>query len=374
MESVNDMRIGLWVSYEVRRRAGIGASAKPAAVLVLAVVIGACSSAPLPSPAPSSGAASRGPAEGATAAAPGESGAATLTPSIAPSGTAFETGGAGGFKVSEAPVSLPEGVSRSVAFVDGSGILLCGGLTATGTTADIMRIDPAGGIPTVSGRLRHAVHDAGGAALGDIRLVLGGGTTLQAAFVQQLVPGSTGIEVGTLPAARADLSAVTVGDQVVVAGGGASGQADPRVLVTSDGRLFTVVATLPHAVRYAGVVAIGGHVLVIGGEGPSGDVRWIQSVDVAAGTAEVVGRLPAPLSHATALVLGGKVLIAGGRDGGRAQKAVQAIDPATFAVSTVGQLPKALSDAAGVVVDGIGYLVGGEASAPLTLVIAIRPD
>jgi hypothetical protein len=260
-----------------------------------------------------------------------------------------------------------------VAFVDGSAILLAGGLTATGTTADILRIDPVGGTPTVWGRLRHAVHDAGGATLGDLRLVLGGGKTLQDAFVQQIVAGGTGNEVGTLPAPRADLGAATVGDQLVVVGGGASGVADPRVLSTKDGIHFTDLATLPHAVRYPAVAVVGGLVLVIGGEGPSGDVRWIQAVDVATGSADVVGRLPAPLSHATALVLGGHVFIAGGRTAGRAQKDIQAIDSTSFAVSHISQLPKALSDAAGVVIEGTGYLVGGEASAPLTSIIAIRP-
>jgi hypothetical protein len=357
-----------------QERGGIGVVALCALIVAVPLVVGACSSAPQPSQALSPGA-SHGPGGSAPVPAPGSTGTAATTPTepAGPSGTPRGTGGAGGFSVSEAPVTLPEGVSRAVAFADGSSILLCGGLTATGTTGDILTIDPAGGTPTVSGRLRHAVHDAGGAALGDLRLVLGGGKTLQEAFVQGVLVGGTANEVGTLPAPRADLGAAVVGDQLVVVGGWGSGQIDPSVLATKDGTHFSEVATLPHLVRYAAVAAIGGLVLVVGGEAP-GDVRWIQAVDVAAGTARVVGKLPAPLSHATALVLGGQVLVAGGRVGGRAQKSILAIDPATWAVSTVGQLPRALSDAAGVVIDGTGYLVGGEASAPLTSIIAIKPD
>lgn len=344
--------------------------------LALVLVLGACSSAPQPSHALSP-AASQGRPGTASAPAPGATpkAAATAisTPPAGPSGTPRDTEGPGGWTVTEAPVSLPEGVTRAVAFVDGSAILLCGGLTVSGTTADILRIDPAGGTPTIWGRLRHAVHDAGAATLGDLRLVLGGGRTLQDAFVQQVVVGGPGNEVGTLPAPRADLGAATVGDQLVVVGGGASGQADPNVLGTKDGVHFTVLATLPHAVRYAAIAAVGGSVLVVGGEGSSGDVRWIQAVDVASGSADVVGRLPTPLSHATALVLAGQLIVAGGRTGGRAQKDILVIDPGSFVVSSVGQLPRALSDAAGVVIDGTGYLVGGEASAPLASIIAIRP-
>ncbi len=356
-------------------RALIRAAAHKTIVIAILAVGGACTSAPQPSQVPASPGLSHGPGASATVLPPRATG--TVAPSsIVPagsSGTPGETTRAGGFTVTEATVSLPEGVSRAVAFADGSGILLCGGLTAAGTTGDVLRIDPAGGTATLSGQLRHAVHDAAGATLGDLRLVLGGGKTLQEAFVQQVAVDGTGSEVGSLPAPRADLGAAVLGDQLIVVGGWGSGRIDPRVLATRDGAQFTVVAALPHPVRYAAVAAVGGLVLVIGGEAP-GDARWIQVVDVTAGTVKVVGKLPAPLSHATALTLGGQVLVAGGRTAGRAQKSILAIDPATWAVTTVGELPRALSDAAGVVVDGTGYLVGGEASGPLASVIAINPD
>ncbi len=363
----------------MRFRTGIGRIRPGWAALTVAALIIGCTSTPQPSqiaaslgtsgvPAGSTG--TPKPVAGGTAVS-GTPNASETAPGVP--GTPSGTTGTTRFTVTELAATLPEGVSRAIAFTDGSDILLCGGLTATGTSGDVLRIDPAAGTATLSGQLRHAVHDAAGASLGDLRLVLGGGKTLQETFVQEVVPDGTGTDIGSLPAPRADLGAAVVADQIVVAGGWGSGLIDPRVLATKDGATFTVVAALPHPVRYAAVVAVGGLVLVIGGEA-SGDVRWIQAVDVAAGTVRVVGKLPAPLSHATASVLGNEVLVAGGRTGGRAQKSILAIDPATWAVKNVGQLPRALSDAASVVVDGTGYVIGGEASAPLATVIAIKPD
>lgn len=266
---------------------------------------------------------------------------------------------------------LPIATTRSVAVRGGSSIILAGGLTSAGTTGSVLRI-PIGTSPIErDGRLAHPVHDAAAAALGGKMLVIGGGASTQDAWVQRVIEGRVSAVTGELPAARADLGAVVVGRDVVIVGGGAAGRADPRVLATSDGIHFRLVARLQVAVRYAAIAAIGNDVFVIGGVAASGDVATIQVVDVAAGTSRVVGMLGATRSHATALILAGLILVAGGRHRGAALDSIVAIDPRTVHVSRVGTLPAPASDAAGVVADGVGYLIGGEATRPLRSVVEL---
>jgi hypothetical protein len=249
---------------------------------------------------------------------------------------------------------------------------MAGGLTTTGTSGVVYRIPLDGGPITAIGRLVRPVHDAAGVMLDGLRLVFGGGVTTQVAWVQRVAVDGPGSVVGRLPAPRADLGAVVVGAEAIVVGGGAAGAADSRVLATSDGVHFRLVARLPIAVRYAAIAAIGSLVFVVGGNASSGDVASIQVVDVAAGSARAVGRLPATVSHATAVAVQGGIVVAGGRHDGRALDLIQSIDPTTFAVRAIGRLPHPMSDAAGVSLGGTGYLIGGEDSSPLRSIVAIE--
>ncbi|MEA2547947.1 MAG: hypothetical protein QOE42_545 [Chloroflexota bacterium] len=286
-------------------------------------------------------------------------------PSKAPDGA--------GFVATVESRRLPVATTRSVAFVDGSAVILAGGLTANGTSGAVFRIPVASGAISPVGGLAHAVHDAAGATLGGARLVLGGGASTQDAWVQDVVLGGSGSVIGRLPVPRADLGAVVVGSEAIVVGGGAAGKADPRILATTDGVHFRLVGRLPIAVRYAAIATAGGLVFVVGGAASSGDVAAIQVVDVATGSVRIVGHLPATVAHATALVIGGAIVVAGGRHGGRAIDLIESIDPTTFRVSSAGRLPRPMSDAAGASVDGIGYLFGGETALPLSTIIAIVP-
>lgn len=266
---------------------------------------------------------------------------------------------------------LPTATTRAVAFPSGKGFVVAGGLTPTGTTGRVVRVGLDGRPATTAGRLVHPVHDAAGAELYGSLFVFGGGAGTQDAWVQRLAADGRSVVAGQLPARRADLSAVAFGSEVIIVGGGSSGRADPRVLATTDGTHFRVVAVLPIAVRYAAVAVTGSRVMVFGGISAAGDTGLIQSIDPVRGTAAVVGRLPQPTSHATALVVGGVVIVAGGRHASRALDAVVAVDPASFVSRVAGRLPRPASDAAGVVVDGVGYLVGGEADRPLATIVTI---
>ena len=269
------------------------------------------------------------------------------------------------------PRRLPLATTRSVAFTDGAAILLAGGLTTRGTIGTVIRIPIGGGALETDGSLGHPVHDAAGVTLGGAMLVLGGGSSTQDSWVQRILPNRDGKVVGLLPAPRADLGAVIVGQEAIVVGGGAAGRADPRVLATVDGVHFRVVARLKVAVRYAAVAAVGGEVFIIGGSAASGDVATIQVVDVATGATHVAGELGVTRSHATALVIDGAVIVAGGRHGATALNSIVTINPVTARASPAGRLPIAVSDAAGVVVDGVGYLIGGEGDQPLSSIVVI---
>jgi len=245
------------------------------------------------------------------------------------------------------PWHLDRGISRAVAFDGGGLIIIAGGLTASGTTGVVRSIDPVNGHVRRSGLLRDPVHDAAAAVLGGDMLVFGGGRTVPVATVQRVEQGSAGTNgtvVGRLPAARADLAVVVLGDNAFVIGGGAGGAS----------------------------VASGTSIFVFGGAAVGGDRSEIQRFDPATGQTRVVGRLPIRLSHASAVLLGGHVFILGGRVSGRASDTIWLFDPQTATATRVGRLPYPVSDAASVVIDGRGYLVGGEqAGPPLDTVISV---
>ncbi|HLX34420.1 MAG TPA: kelch repeat-containing protein [Candidatus Limnocylindrales bacterium] len=285
----------------------------------------------------------------------------------------------GSISVTTLPVALPVPLSRAVAFAAGSEILVCGGLLGSGaTTSAIVRIDPAGESAIRVGSLAVGVHDAAGASLGDLNLVIGGGRGLAVTTIQTCQPDGSATVTGHLPAPRADASGVGVIDagspEVVVVGGGDAGVLEPAVLATSDGSATSRIATLAVGVRYAAIVAIGRSVVVIGGFRTSADTADIQTIDLDTGRTRIVGRLPAPLAHAAAFAMDGRIVVAGGTVGGTAQRAIWAIDPSTWAVSRLGDLPVALSDMAVVSLDGSADLVGGVGvDGPVSSIVEIRP-
>jgi N-acetylneuraminic acid mutarotase len=265
---------------------------------------------------------------------------------------------------------LDTALSRAVAFADGGTIVVAGGLTAAGTTGVVRQIDPATGRPSKSGTLIRSVHDAAGAVVGGRLLLFGGGSSVAGSVVQAVTPGETGMLVGNLPAARADLAAIEVGDRVYVIGGGLSGAPDPRIWASSDGTHARLVGRLRVGVRYAAVASAGTSIYVFGGATSNGARNEIQRFDTTTGVTTIVGRLPVRISDASAMTLDGRLLVAGGS----ASTAVWSFDPQRAALTQVGRLPYRVSDAAAVVVEGRGYLIGGEGPHFLDTVISLGPQ
>lgn len=334
------------------------------AIATVALVLAACGPA-VPTARPSL-ANSSSPAMAALTPSPGSAG-----PTSAPVRSPGSTAGTQRFAAVRSPIHLPTGRSRAVAMVLGSDLLVCGGLTSSGTTASILRLDLATGHVSSFGVLARAVHDAGGAVLSDAAYVFGGGSSVAEATIQRVGPSGPATTIGRLPAARADLVAVSIGGEIVIVGGGTTAGPDGRILATTDGIHARVLGRLLVPVRYPAVAVLGGLVYVLGGATAAGDTTAIQVVDPASGSVRLLGHLPRPLSHASGLVLDGSILVAGGRSAGTAQAELWRLDLGTGGVSTVGRLPYAVSDAAAVVVGGLGELIGGETSGPIATLITV---
>jgi N-acetylneuraminic acid mutarotase len=267
---------------------------------------------------------------------------------------------------------LSTALSREVAVVVGNRVFIYGGLTSTGSTTDaILGFDPAAGHLNRLGALAVPVHDAAGVAVGGATLIFGGGDAAPISVVQWIDSSAAARVVGNLPAARADLSAVSIGISAVVIGGGAFGLLDRQVLTTENGVHFRLLATLLVGVRYAAVAETGGLIYVIGGAGTAGDRSEIQRIDPVTGKVDLIGRMPQPISHASAMVIHGRVLVVGGRSAGKAQDAIWQVDVGTGATHLVARLPQPVSDFATAVVDGTGYLIGGETSTQVASIMAI---
>jgi hypothetical protein len=263
-------------------------------------------------------------------------------------------------------------VSRSVAIVIGNRVDLFGGFASTGsTTGEILAFDPAAGHVGPVGQLPVPVHDAAGVLLDGAVMIFGGGSGAPTSVVQLVDSSGIPRVIGNLPTARADLSAVAIGNSAFVLGGGASDVLPPEILATEDGVHFRVVATLAVAVRYAAVAETGGRIYVIGGAGAAGETPEIQRIDSATGEVEVIGRMPNPISHASAMVIDGRIFVVGGRSAGTAQDAIWQVDAVTGASHLVARLPQPASDFGLAVLGGVGYAIGGETETQVASIVAI---
>lgn len=265
-----------------------------------------------------------------------------------------------------APKQLPAPISGETAVILRGGTLIIGGLDAgEASVSGVFRLDRTGTLRP-AGSLSGPLHDAAATTLGNRVLVLGGGTATSTDTVQALPVSAaagqpaTAAVVGHLPAVRSDLSAVTIGSTAYVLGGYDGTTPDPAVLATADGSTFEQVADLKVPARYLATAVVGERIFAFGGETASGAATdAIQEIDPAQGTARVVGHLPQAVSHAAAVVLGGHVYVLGGEANGAATDRVWRFDPVTDKVVAAPSLPLAVSGAAAVGTGRSAYLLGG---------------
>jgi outer membrane protein assembly factor BamB len=288
---------------------------------------------------------------GPHAAAPGPSRPVRQAPAVA----------ATVLQVMPAPFQLPAAVSREVVLPYAGGLLIIGGMTPSGASANtVTSLDPVTGGTRTAGRLAQATHDAAGLAVGGRVFVLGGGTAASVPTIQAFIPGTQAAVTGALSQARSDSNGVSAGPAGYLVGGYDGTTLNPQVLGTTDGQHFRVAARLRVPVRYAGTAWAGGLIWVFGGQTATGATDVIQRVDPATGAAAVAGHLPRPVQGAAAISLGGRIYVAGGVTAQGTSRTVFGFDPATSRVSVAGELPVPVGYAAVAVTGGVGYLIGGE--------------
>jgi len=282
------------------------------------------------------------------------------------------------------PIPLPAPISGESVVATKDGPLIAGGLdSSSSSVSGVFALDATGGHLRDVGSLTAPLHDAAATMLGNRVLVFGGGTETSTDTVQALAapggtvtPGTTAEDIGTLPTARSDLSAVTLGKFAYVLGGYDGANPIDSVLATPDGSSFTQVAKLPVPARYLAVAALGGRIFAFGGltaEGAASDA--IREVNPKAGTARVVGHLPQAVSHANAFVLGGSIYVLGGEAGGTPTDRIWRFEPGHLNVVAAGRLPRPIAGGSAAVIGATGYLIGGTGSdeAPLATVVALSP-
>jgi hypothetical protein len=272
------------------------------------------------------------------------------------------------------PWSLDVASSRQVVLPGpASTLTVLGGLSASNLSLDrVFSLDTATGRERQLGTLAAGVHDAAGARLGSEDLLFGGGSPLTGAGTEQFPVQSgagfvTATVPGRLPQPRSDAAGVTIGSTAYIVGGYDGTRPDPQVLSTTDGKDFSVVASLPVPVRYPAVAALGGKIYVFGGEaitgaGAGGPVDAVQVVDPLGRTATEIGPLPQPLMGAAATVVAGHLYVAGGvgATSSAPLPGVWVFDTATGKLVGAGALPSPVAYAGDAVLGARAWLVGGE--------------
>jgi outer membrane protein assembly factor BamB len=278
---------------------------------------------------------------------------------------------------------LPAPISGESAVAVPGGVVIIGGLDSSENSASgVFRMDRTTGKLAPVGSLETPLHDAAAATLGDRVLVFGGGAATSSDAVEALPApggaassGATATVVGHLPTPRSDLSAVTIGGDAYLLGGYDGHTPTASVLRTTDGSSFSEVGSLPVPARYIATTALAGRIYAFGGESADGAATdAIREIDPESGEARVVARLPEAVSHAAAVTLGGRVYVLGGEAGGAPVDSIWAFDPATGRTTPAGRLPIAVSNAAVATSGTTAYLIGGKGAggASLRNVIAMR--
>jgi hypothetical protein len=294
-----------------------------------------------------------------------------------------------GVKSSLSPWHLSAPLSRMVVEPStGSDLTVLGGYDGAGSADGVFALDTATGKLHLTGNLAVPTHDAAGASLGNLDLVIGGGDTTSDALVQALTPGPaapTAAEIGHLPSPRSDCDAVSIGETVYVVGGYDGTNGDVTVLATQDGRSYRSVATLPVPVRYPAVAVLAGKIYVFGGDAASGPrsgdaIPDIQRVDPQTGSAVVLGSMPEALEGASAVTIAGEIYLTGGATSSTAaatttSSTIWAFDPLTRTLLRAGVLPVAVSDAGIAVIGTTTWVIGGETDGvPVSTVQSFRTD
>jgi hypothetical protein len=290
---------------------------------------------------------------GGTATTPSTGGVGTTAAKTAPRAPASN-----GRLHASASSRLPAPIRNPATTSLGGRAILMGGLDqAIASSANVVIANPQGS--RLLSPLPYPVHDAAAATLGDRAYLLGGGEPSHDEILAVDPTGRAAV-AGRLPAPASDVAAAAIGPKVYVVGGYTGTAPLDTIVAWSGSGVGKVVATLPHAVRYAAVAPAAGHLIIAGGTVGDAASAAVYSFDPGTGRVAQIGALPRPITHAGAAELDGRVYIVGGRGSaqGTQTSEVLALDPASGHVRPAGRLPVALSDVGATTASG-GIIVAG---------------
>jgi len=258
---------------------------------------------------------------------------------------------------------LPQPRSGVAVAMFGSSAFVIGGLSDAGeSTSTVFRID-AGGAAHSLAALPGPVHDAAATTVGGRLLLFGGGQFEGSDRIVLVAPGPPR-QIGTLPQALSDLTAMTIGAVAYVAGGWNGTDTNRDIYAVQPSGTVRTAGRLPVGVRYPAAAVLDGRVIVAGGETASGDptvAAW--SLDPATGGVTRLPDLPAATDHASGAVLGGRFYLLGGLRRGVFTRAVLSWAPGERSWREAGRLPVALADAGAAPFNGGIVVAGGRNSA-----------
>ena len=251
--------------------------------------------------------------------------------------------------------SLPAVTSRlAVAVLPDGRLLALGGLVAGSSSTEILAGSPGALKPI--GHLPIATHDDAAVVLGKTAYLLGGGQVASSDAIVRIAADGTAKRVGSLGEPLSDLGVAAVGNTAYIAGGYTGAKYATGILAFRGGTP-TLVARLPVGLRYAGVAALDGRIYVAGGITTSGTSAAIYVFDPKTKRVSRVGTLPQPVAHAPLVALGGALYLIGG-EGSRSILRIGA----SGAVTSAGELRTTLANAAAVALGPSIYVLGGDGS------------
>jgi len=250
---------------------------------------------------------------------------------------------------------LPAAASRLAAVQLGpTRVMLLGGLVGGSSSDEILAGTPAH-LRRV-GTLPLATHDDAAVLLGNSVYLLGGGQTTSSDAVVRVSLAGRARRAGSLGEPLSDLGAAVIGNTAYIAGGYTGSRYATGILDFTRGAP-ALAARLPAGLRYAGVASLDGKLYVAGGITTSGTSDAVYRFDPVTRKVTRVATLPQPVAHAPLVALGGSLYLLGG-DG---SDAIWRIAPAG-GVTLAGRLPHQLANAAAVALGGSIYLFGGDGS------------
>ena len=220
------------------------------------------------------------------------------------------------------PWTLQNPISRLAVFDENSStVLLAGGYNSQSNSSSkgVYSLSLSSGALQRISALPNQVHDMAYASLSNGSLgIFGGGSSNSTASSSVLNNQGSVNGNATLPQARSDASAVTVGSKTYIIGGYNGQNPDGQVLVTSSGQQFTNFSNLVIPIRYSAVGVLNNLIYVFGGQAVTGPnagqpINSVQVINTTTGKTSLAKfTLPVPLSGGMAFTINNQLYLAGG--------------------------------------------------------------